>query len=65
MVWGLQTGVTDIQVRLGVLEDKVNPAAYISDTRVSEVSTKVKTLAKMLTKQDKSKNHYQGVFAEL
>ena len=65
VVKGLQTDVVDIQVRLGVLENKVNPAAYISDTQAAEVSTKVKALAEMLTKQDKSKNQYQGVFAEL
>ena len=65
VVKGLQTDVTDIQVRLGVLEDKVNPAAYISDTQASEVSTKVKALAEMLTKRDPAKNHYQGIYTEL
>lgn len=64
-VKGLQIDVSDIQVRLGVLEDKVNPAAYISDTQAGEVSTKVKALAEFLTKHDPSKNHYQGIYTEL
>jgi len=65
MVKGIRVELTDVQVRLGVLEDKVNPATYISDTQASEVSTKVKALAEMLTKGDQSKNHYQGIYLEL
>ena len=65
LVKGIRVELTDVQVRLGVLEDKVNPATYISDTQASEVSTKVKALAEMLTKGDQSKNHYQGIYLEL
>ena len=64
-VKGLQTDVADIHVRLGVLEDKINPAAYIADTQSSEVAAKVKALAEWLTTHDKSKNHYQGIYTEL
>ena len=65
MVKGLQTDVAEIQVRLGVLEDKVNPAAYIRDDQASEVLNKVKVLAEWLTTHDKSKNHYQAIYTEL
>lgn len=65
LVKGIQTDVADIQVRLGVLEDKVNPAAYISDAQAAEVAAKVKALAEWLTAQDRSKNHYQGIYTEL
>ncbi|MBC8162411.1 MAG: ORF6C domain-containing protein [Roseiflexaceae bacterium] len=65
LVRGLQTDVVDIQVRLGVLEDKVNPATYITDVQAAEVSGKVKALAEWLTKRDPSKNHYQGIYTEL
>jgi hypothetical protein len=57
--------IADVQVRLGVLEDKLHPAAYITDTQAAEVSNRVKALAELLTGKDASKNHYQGIFGEL
>ena len=65
VVKGIRVELTDVQVRLGVLEDKVNPAAYVSDAQATEVSTKVKALAEFLTMHEPSKNHYQGIYTEL
>src|SRR5215216_2703946 len=62
---GIRHDITDVQVRLGVLEDKLHPAAYITDEYAAEVSNKVKALAELLTGKDASKNHYQGIFGEL
>ncbi len=57
--------IKDVQVRLVVLEDKLHPAAYITDAQATEVSNQVKALAELLAGTDKAKNHYQGIFAEL
>lgn len=62
---GMRHDITSVQVRLGVLEDKLHPAAYITDTQAAEVSSQVKALAELLTSKDASKNHYQGIFGEL
>jgi hypothetical protein len=61
----VQEDVADIQIRLGTVEDKLHPHAYITDEQAAEVSTVVKALAEMLTRQEKGKNHYQGIFGEL
>lgn len=62
---GMRKDITDVQVRLGVLEDKLSPAAYISEAEAAEVSSQVKALAQLLTAQDASKNHYQSIFGEI
>ncbi len=62
---GMRHDITSVQVRLGVLEDKLHPAAYITDAQAAEVSSQVKALAELLTGKDASKNHYQGIFGEL
>ena len=54
-----------VDVRLGVLEDQVHPAAYITDAQATEVSNQVKALGELLSSQQPGKNHYQGIFAEL
>ncbi len=54
-----------VEVRLGVLEDQLHPASYITDAQATEVSNRVKALGEFLTGQQPGKNHYQGVFAEL
>jgi hypothetical protein len=51
--------------RVGKLEDKLHPHAYITEEQAAHVSTVVKALAEMLTRQEKGKNHYQGIFGEL
>ncbi|MEN9938210.1 MAG: hypothetical protein RLZZ387_4789 [Chloroflexota bacterium] len=61
----MRADIANVQVRLGVLEDKLHPAAYITDVQAAEVSSQVKALAELLTGKDASKNHYQGIFGEL
>jgi hypothetical protein len=61
----LQGNVGDIQVRLGVLEERLHPASYITEAQAAEVSNLVKALAEFLTGKDRAKNHYQGIFGEL
>ena len=61
----VQNDIASVEVRLGVLEDQLHPAAYITDAQATEVSNRVKALAELMTGKDTSKNHYQGIFAEL
>lgn len=65
VVRGMQQQIGDIHVRLGELEERVHPAAFITEAQANEVSLKVKALAEALTSRDKAKNHYQGIFGEL
>ncbi|NJK81771.1 MAG: hypothetical protein HC876_18410 [Chloroflexaceae bacterium] len=53
-----------LQRRVGTVEDKLHPHAYITDQQAANVANVVKALAEMLTRQQ-GKNQYQGVFAEL
>jgi hypothetical protein len=64
IVRGMQIDIADIQVRLGTVEDKLHPHAYITDQQAANVANAVKALAEMLTRQ-KGKNQYQGVYGEL
>lgn len=57
--------VRDLQVRLSAVERNVGPGALISDAQAVEISNNVKALAELMTQKEGSKNHYQGVFAEL
>ena len=54
-----------VDVRVGLLEARLRPAATIDEEQAAEISNQVKALAQALTAQDSSKNHYQGIFAEL
>jgi hypothetical protein len=65
IVRGIQGEIADVQVRLGVLEDRLAPAEYISEAQAAEVSNQVKALAELLTSKEAAKNHYQGIFGEL
>lgn len=65
VVRDLQGQVSEVQVRLGVLEERVSPASVITDAQASEISNRVKALAELLTTKDNSKNHYQSIFSEL
>ena len=65
VVKALQGDLTNVQVRLTLLEDQVHPTAAISDAQATEISNQVKALAELLTGKEKSKNHYQGIFGEL
>ena len=64
VVRGMQIDIADIQVRLGSVEGKLHPHAYITDEQAVHVSQLVKALANLLTEQG-GKNQYQGIFAEL
>ncbi len=57
--------IRDMQQRLGVLEERVQPAALLTETEASEIASAVKGLAELLTARDPSKNHYQSIFGEL
>ena len=57
--------VADLGIRLGVLEDRVQPASFITEGQAAEISQRVKALADLLNQQEKGKNHYQGIFQEL
>lgn len=61
----LQTDVATVQVRLGVLEERLHPSAYITDEQAAEVQSAVGAVAMALTKRDPSKNHFQSIHAEL
>jgi predicted nucleic acid-binding Zn-ribbon protein len=65
IVKDLQDDVVDVQVRIGILEDQLHPASYVTDTQATEVSNTVKALAELLTSTQSGKNHYQGIFAEM
>lgn len=51
--------------RLGSLEERLQPAAYLTDAQAADVAAAVKALAELLTTRNAGKNQYQGVFAEL
>jgi methionine synthase I (cobalamin-dependent) len=42
IVRGIQVDITDIQVRLGTVEDKLHPHAYITEEQAAHISTVVK-----------------------
>ncbi|MBA3947687.1 MAG: ORF6C domain-containing protein [Herpetosiphonaceae bacterium] len=54
-----------VDVRLGVVEERLQPGMSITDEQATEVSNRVKALADLLTSAHAGKNHYQGIFAEL
>ncbi len=57
--------VNDLQRRMNVVEHRTAPTSSITDAQAAEVAMLVKALAELLTSQDASKNHYQGIFSEL
>jgi len=61
----MQGYLGDVEVRLGLLEDQIHPSALITEAQAAEISNQVKALAELLTTKEKTKNHYQGIFAEL
>jgi hypothetical protein len=61
----VQWHLSDVEVRLGVLEDQLQPASYITEVQAAEISNRVKALGEFLTANGPAKNHYQGIFAEL
>ena len=65
VVKAIQTDVADVKVRLGVLEERLHPSAYITDEQAAEVQSAVNAIAMALTQRDPSKNHFQAIHAEL
>ncbi len=61
----IQADVGDVKVRLGVLEERLHPASYITDAQAAEVQSAVAAVAMALTKRDPSKNHFQSIHTEL
>ena len=61
----LQTDVSDVKVRLGVLEGRLHPASYMTEEQAATVQSAVNAIAMELTKRDPSKNHFQGIYGEL
>ena len=61
----VQDHLEHVDVRLGALEEQLQPGASIGDAQATEVSHRVKALAELLTGLHAGKNHYQGIFAEL
>ncbi len=61
----VQGQLANVDVRLGVLEEQIHPASYLTDVQATEVSNQVKSLAELITAKQAGKNHYQGIFAEL
>ena len=61
----LQVDVSDVKVRLGVLEDRLHPASYITEEQAATIQSAVNAIAMELTKRDPSKNHFQGIHGEL
>jgi len=61
----MQGAVTDVQIRLGMLEERLHPSAYLTNEQAAEVQSAVNMIAMALTKRDPSKNHFQSIHAEL
>ena len=57
--------VGQIQTRLTAVERKLTPGNPITDEQAQEIQAAVHALAMLLTEQDRSKNHFQGIFNEL
>jgi len=57
--------INQMDVRLGEVERRISPPAYITDEMASDIKLAVKALAELLSKRDPSKNHYQSVFTEM
>ncbi len=51
--------------RVSIVEQKLNPAMLVTEDQAETISTTVKALAELIYSKDSSKNHYQGIFAEL
>lgn len=54
-----------VQGRLDALEERLAPADFITEAQAAELTMLVRAMAQALTAHDPTRNHYQGVFAEL
>jgi len=57
--------ITRMDGRLTEVERRLSPPQYVTDEMASDIMLAVKALAEQLSKHDKSKNHYQAVYAEI
>ena len=51
--------------RLTDVERRLSPPHYVTEEMAADIMAAVKALAEQLAKRDKSKNHYQAVYAEI
>jgi hypothetical protein len=65
VIRAVQSRLDGFELRLLEVEDRTAPEAPIDDAQAADIKERVKALAQMLTNQDASRNHYQGIFAEL
>lgn len=53
------------QKRLNRVEERIAPAAYLTEEQQAHIATQVKALALFLTSVNPAKNHFQGIWTEL
>jgi hypothetical protein len=51
--------------RVTTVERQIAGGEVVTEAQASEIAARVKSLAEYLTSKDPTKNHYQGIFAEL
>lgn len=56
---------TSFDRRLTTVEKRLSPANHVTEEQAETISSTVKALAELMASKDLSKNHYQGIFAEL
>ena len=64
VVKAIQTDVAEVKVRLGVLENRLHPAGYITDEQQANILNLVQAIAMELTERDPSKNHFASIHTE-
>ena len=65
VIRAVQSRLDGFELRLLTVEERTTPEAPINEGQAAEIKERVKGLAQLLTARDASKNHYQGIFAEL
>jgi len=72
VVKAIQTDVTEVKgevaevkVRLGILENRLHPAGYITDEQQANILNLVQAIAMELTERDPSKNHFASIHTEI
>lgn len=59
------TVIKEIERRLTRVEEHTAEDAGVDEAQAAEIASRVRAITKALSERDRSKNHYQGVFAEL
>ena len=65
VIRAVQSRLDGFELRLLAVEDRTAPEAAVDDAQAAEIKERVKALALLLSGRDASRNHYQGIFAEL